>query len=80
MGAPVARYRARHLGVEDGEGAVGILVHPDLRLDVVRTIGPGGELQDPLGVAHGVVAPDHALGMQAEDVVDLAGPNEGDEG
>ena len=60
--------------MEDGEDAVGVLVDPHLGLDVVGTIRPGGDLQDPLAVAHGVVAGDGALRVQAEDVVDLIGP------
>ena len=56
-------------------GSVGILVHPDACLDVVWAVGHGGELQDPFAAAHGVVARDRAFCMQAEDVVDLVGPD-----
>ena len=66
--------------VEDGEGAVRVLVDPDVCLDVVGPVGSGGDLEGSLAVAHGVVVCDGALCMQAEDVVDLVGPGEGDEG
>ena len=66
--------------MEGGQRTVGVLVDPDVRLDVVGPAWPGGDLEDPFAVAHGVVAGDGALGMQAQDVVDLVGPGEGDEG
>ena len=66
--------------MEDGERAVGVLVDADAGFDVVGALGSGGELQDPLTVADGVVAGDDALFVQAEDVVDLVGPGQGDEG
>ena len=58
--------------MEDGERAVGVLVHTDAGPDVVGSGGSGGDLQDPVAVSHGVVVCDGALGLDAEDVVDLA--------
>ena len=59
--------------MEEGESAVWILVHPDRGLDVVVSDRGGGDLQDPSFVAHGVVVRDHALCVQAQDLVDLVG-------
>ena len=64
--------------MEDGQRAVGILVHPDRGLDVVAAMAVGGELQEPALVAHGVVVRDGALLLDAEDIVERA--CEGDEG
>ena len=58
--------------MEDGERAVGILVHPDRGLDVVAAVAVGGELEDPALVAHGVVVRDGALLLDAEDIVERA--------
>jgi len=44
--------------VEDGEMAVGILMDPDLGLDVVVTVSVLGDLQAPPLVADGVVVAD----------------------
>ena len=66
--------------VEEGEGSVWILVDPDPGLDVVVSGRGGGDLEDAPFVAHGVVAGDCALCVQAEDVVDLVGADEGHEG
>ena len=59
--------------MEEGECAVWILVHPDRGLDVVVSDRAGGDLQEPSFVAHGVVVRDHALCVQAQDLVDLIG-------
>ena len=40
----------------------------------------GGELEDASAVAHGVVAADDALCVEAQDVVDLVGPEQRHEG
>ena len=66
--------------MEEGEGSVWILVDPDPGLDVVVSGWGGGDLEDAPFVAHGVVAGDCALCVQAEDVVDLVGVFEGHEG
>ena len=58
--------------VEDGQVAVGIFVHPDLRLDVVVAVAIGGDLQRAVLVAHGVVARDDAVLLGAEDVLERA--------
>ena len=63
--------------MEEGEGSVWILVDPDPGLDVVVSGWGGGDLEDAPFVAHGVVAGDYALCVQAEDVVDLVGADEG---
>ena len=79
MGSPPALVAGQASGsVEDGERAVGILVHPDRGLDVVAAMAVGGELQEPALVAHGVVVSDGALLLDAEDIVERA--CEGDEG
>ena len=54
--------------MEEGEGSVWILVDPDPGLDVVVSGWGGGDLEDAPFVAHGVVAGDCALCVQAEDV------------
>ena len=59
--------------VEDGQVAVGIFVHPDLRLDVVVAVAIGRDLQRAVLVAHGVVARDDAVLLGAEDVLERAG-------
>ncbi len=61
--------------VEDGEMAVGVLVDPDLGLDVVAAVPVLGNLQGEPFVSHGVVAGDGALLLDAEDVVEVAGDN-----
>ena len=66
--------------MEEGEGAVWILVHADGGLDVVRSGRAGGDLEDPSFVAHGVVVSDHTLFLTTEDVIGLLGRDEGDEG
>ena len=59
--------------MEDGERAVGVLVDPDLGLDVMMAVAVGGDLQRPALVAHGVVVADGAVLVDAEDVVERAG-------
>ena len=57
--------------MEDGERAVGILVHPDPGLDVVAAMAGGGICRAQR-VAHGVVVADGALLLDAEDIVERA--------
>ena len=57
--------------MESREGSVGVLVDPDARLDVVGTLRPGGELEDPSAVAHGVVA------HRGEETVEDVGAHDG---
>ena len=54
--------------MEDGEMAVGVLVHPDPRLDEVMADRARRDLQDQALVAHGVVVADGALLVDAQDV------------
>ena len=70
MGSPSALVAGEASGpVEEGEGAVWILVHADGGLDVVRSGRAGGDLEDPSFVAHGVVVSDHTLFLTTEDVI-----------
>ena len=58
--------------VEEGECAVGILVHPDPCLDVVVSMAVGWDLQGQPAIAHGVVVADDTVCVDAEDVVERA--------
>ena len=51
---------------EDSEASIGILVHASARLDVMMAVAVGRDLQVAALVAHGVVAGDDTLLVDAE--------------
>src|SRR5918994_6731141 len=66
--------------VEDGEPAIGILMDPDLALDVMVTMAVGRDLKHAPLVAHGVVVAHHAFLLDAQDVGEITPGHEGTAG
>ena len=54
--------------VENGERAVGVLVHPYGCLDVMASVAIGRDLQNPPLIADGIVVADDPFLLDAEDV------------
>src|SRR5690606_27088624 len=59
--------------VEDGEAGIGVLVHAHGGLDEVIAVRLLRDLEAESAIAHAVVVADHALGLQAEDLGEVAG-------